>query len=368
MVNPGGRTALYVSTLPPPGGGIATWTRILFERGLPGGWEPVLVDTRLAAGRRIFERGRPGVAEAVRTGRILGSLATALVRRRPAVVHFNTDPLNLGVFRDGLGARLVRAAGRAVVVHHHGLPAELREHPERRAQRRGLAALVRTARLNLAMNEPSRAFLEELGATRVVSLPNFFDETRLVAGDAAPRRPARRRVLFVGGLTRAKGAPQALELARRMPELEVHLYGAPYDEMAADLAAKPANAVVHGEVSHDALVAALCDADALLFPSEREGFPYAVLESMVCGLPVVASPVGAIPEMIVEGRGGFLRPREPEALAQALRALFADEPRRVAMGRFNQERARAEYAYGVVSRRLVALYEEIAGDAPAATG
>ena len=100
----------------------------------------------------------------------------------------------------------------------------------------------------------------------------------------------------------------------------------------------------------------LAASDVFLLPSAHEGFPYGVLEAMVLGLPVVATRVGAIPEMVLQGQGGVLvDERSVSNLVSALEEVLADESRRVAMGRFNQARARREYAYSAVAPRLAEL-------------
>lgn len=356
---------MYLSPLPPPGGGMGTWTRILLARGLPGGWTPVLVDTRLPAQRRPFERGRLG-SEALRAARIVFSLLRALLRERPDLVHVNVAPLDPGVYRDLFCVALVRLFRVPVVLQHHGLVARLGE-PARAGLRRALVLAARLAALNLVLNEASAAFLRPCTSRAVASIPNFFDETRIPAQPPERRAPgARPRVAFVGPLTAAKGVPALIAAARELPQVEFQLFGAESPELGLLLESAPPNVVARGEVDAATLVAELRRSHVLVLPSEHEGFPLAVAEAMAAGLPVVATPVGAIPEMIEDGRGGTLTSREPERLARDLRALLADEDRRLGQGRFNQEKAYRCYAYGVVAARLVEAYEAVCAPAPAA--
>lgn len=73
--------------------------------------------------------------------------------------------------------------------------------------------------------------------------------------------------------------------------------------------------------------------DVFALPSRAEGMPTAILEAMVCGLPVVATRVGSVPELVEDGVTGILVPAgDPDALARAVRRLVADPELRAAMG------------------------------------
>jgi glycosyltransferase involved in cell wall biosynthesis len=360
------RRVIFLSSLPPPAGGISTWTRILLERGLPDGWEPALVNTAAAAGDDVFARALLSWRQVDRTRRIVGGLRRELTRGDAAVVHLNIAPLAVGILRDWVCARLARNRGVPVVVHHHGLTPALLDAPNARFLLPILDRLMRLATVNIVMNEPSRAFVAERlrdPDAVIENVPNFFDERSMPEPGLEPRNPDRvRKVAFVAGMTLIKGAPLVVEVARELPDVEFHLYGKVYDEVRADLDAAPANAVIHGEVDHDSVVAGLRDADLFLFPTiHPEGFPYGVLEAMAMGLPVVSTRVGAIPEMVEHERGGLLCERSAAALAAAVESLLSDEDRRARMGGFNRDKASRLYTYPPVARRLSAIYARASG-------
>jgi glycosyltransferase involved in cell wall biosynthesis len=87
---------------------------------------------------------------------------------------------------------------------------------------------------------------------------------------------------------------------------------------------------------------------------------------MAAGLPVVASAVGGIPELVVDGETGFLvPPGDPEALAEALRRVVADDELRRRLGAGGRERAEQLFAVEPGRRAHVALYERLlAGGMP----
>jgi glycosyltransferase involved in cell wall biosynthesis len=88
----------------------------------------------------------------------------------------------------------------------------------------------------------------------------------------------------------------------------------------------------------------LADTDLLVLPSFQEGFPNSLLEGMAHGLPIVATTVDGIPELIDHGRTGLLvPPGDAEALARAIGSLLADPGRRRALGEAGRARAAAEF-------------------------
>jgi glycosyltransferase involved in cell wall biosynthesis len=112
---------------------------------------------------------------------------------------------------------------------------------------------------------------------------------------------------------------------------------------------------VIGPVSPDALPDLYRAADVLVFPTvwPTEGFGMVAAEAMACGIPVVASRIAAIPEVVLDGRTGLLfTPGDAGDLAQKLATLLADRPLRLSLGR--QGAVEAErYAWSHVSEALL---------------
>jgi len=101
-------------------------------------------------------------------------------------------------------------------------------------------------------------------------------------------------------------------------------------------------------------------ADAFVLPSEFEGNPLTVMEAMAAGLPVVATAVGGVPELVQDGASGLLVPPGDEAaLGSALRALATDPDRRAAMGRTGQRHARERFRVETMAEAYGRLYESL---------
>jgi glycosyltransferase involved in cell wall biosynthesis len=104
--------------------------------------------------------------------------------------------------------------------------------------------------------------------------------------------------------------------------------------------------------------------DLFAYPSLHEGLGSILIDAMQFGLPVVASDVGGIPDLIVDGKHGLLVPPEDApALAEAIRALLSDSDRRRAISEANIARAR-EYRPEVMAERYIELYSEILEQRP----
>ncbi len=104
---------------------------------------------------------------------------------------------------------------------------------------------------------------------------------------------------------------------------------------------------------------ALRRSDLFVLPSHNEGMGRAAVEAMAAGLPVVATRVGGLPDVVADGETGLLvPPRDPGALAEALLRLLQDPALRRQMGKAGQKRAE-EFSDQVMFERLEALYSEI---------
>jgi N-acetyl-alpha-D-glucosaminyl L-malate synthase BshA len=101
-------------------------------------------------------------------------------------------------------------------------------------------------------------------------------------------------------------------------------------------------------------------ADVFLLPSDQESFGLAALESLASGVPVVASDVGGVAEVVTQGETGWLVPvRNPAAMARAVLSMLADPARRRAMGRAARASALARFQPGPLVSRTEALYREL---------
>jgi glycosyltransferase involved in cell wall biosynthesis len=176
------------------------------------------------------------------------------------------------------------------------------------------------------------------------------------------------RIVWVGRIDRAKGLIVLLQAANLLKNdfrnFELLIGGKVWDAayyrelLDYKAAANLEEAHFIGFVSD--LQSFLLDADIFALPSLMEVGPATVLEAMGCGLPVVGSDVGAVPDDIVDNETGFLvPPGNPVALATKLRLLVSDEKLRIRMGRKARERAMSQFSYNRMFSMVLDMYREL---------
>ena len=226
---------------------------------------------------------------------------------------------------------------------------------------------------------------------RVEVIYNGIDTTEyhpVTATDVLEREgidPDRPTVVFVGRITRQKGVTHLLDAAAHLvPEAQLVLCaGAPdTPELAAEVRAaveslrREREAVIWIErmLPRADIVQILSHATLFACPSIYEPFGLVNVEAMACGIPVVGSAVGGIPEIIVEGETGHLvsfepgpdpfgTPAHPERfareLAEAMNDLLGDPGRAEKWGAASRDRVLTNFAWPAIADQTVALYERL---------
>jgi glycosyltransferase involved in cell wall biosynthesis len=171
----------------------------------------------------------------------------------------------------------------------------------------------------------------------------------------------------IGRLCDVKGQRELIAALAQVPDARAVLVGADLEQGGAFQSALERDAERLGV--RDRVVFAgrrenaaelLAELDVLALPSWTEGLPLVVLEAMARRRPVVATPVGGTPEVVVDGETGLLvPPRDPDALAAALRTLLADADLRRRMGEAGYERVRARFSAAAMTGRVLAIYDEV---------
>lgn len=220
-------------------------------------------------------------------------------------------------------------------------------------------------RLRKGLNQNWRRL--PLGVNQQVFYPQERDEAR-----HRLQIDAKGKILIcVGRLSQVKGYNLAFAVLERLKEdQDIRLFLVGDGEDRATLEAEvrrrdlDKQVTFWGAVAHDRLPMLLNAADVFFMPSLAEGLPNALLEAMACGLPVVASPVGGIPDVIRSGENGFLlSDRDSDNAAKmVLAALDAPQALRLSALRTIEER----YSVATLARLIDKLFLQAARPASTA--
>lgn len=313
--------------------------------------------------------------------RALGACVAACRRWRPDVVHTHNSKAGF------IGRLAARMAGVRAVVHTvHGFAFHDEEPPLRRALFLACERLAAPwADATIAISAPLRTWARRVGIAGAASYRVIH--SGIDAGFHQPVPPDERERLraalglvpadlaigLVSKIWEGKGHADLLEalvpLQGRWPNARVVFVGE--GPLRPALEARARALGVEGAVIFTGFRDDVADVTAALdvacLPSHFEGMGRVVLEAMARGLPVVATRVGGIPDLVVDGATGLLvPPGDPAALAEALGRLLGDAPLRRRLGEAGARRAaEPRFAADTMVREIERVYLEVLERHPA---
>lgn len=230
--------------------------------------------------------------------------------------------------------------------------------------------IARGAHAFIAVSETGRDLMvesERLDPRDIVVIPNGIGPA------ASPSRAEARAELGISDDERVVGSvghlrPEksfetlvaaAASLRERIPGLRVLIAGEgeERERLEARIAGLGLEGVVELVGARDDVPRLLAALDVAVCCSDFEGGPLSVMEYMRAGLPVVATRVGGLPELLGENGAVFVPPRKPEALADGIERVLSDGALAERLGEAGRERQRTDYDIAVWARRLEDLYE-----------
>jgi len=284
----------------------------------------------------------------------------------PDVVHFNPsfDPKSL--LRELNMIALCKLHRRSTLVQFHG---------------GNLSNLVRnghvsvyiklifklSSHLVLLTHIQKKPLLKYCSAKRISVIPNMID-TRIYHKKNQSQN-SQYRILYMSKIESKKGAFDVLEsiqfVLKRYSNVKFLFAGDGPDKEKLKLLCCENGfeecVKFLGYVKNQRKINFLCRGDIFLFPSQyQEGMPFALLEAMAAGLPVIATSMGGIPEIIEHRMNGLLiPPQKPKKLAQAINKLLANHRIRKEFGKINRYKAETEYDTKIVCEKFNKLYQKL---------
>lgn len=358
--------------LPPPIGGVATYYQSLLGSSLPEQVDLHFVQTS-SQKRALSRSGRATVSNLVSALGDCVRFTRAVLAHRPQVCHIGTA-FGLSFIKHSVCVGVARFLGKRVLLHPHCSLSVLYTGRSGWWQRLFRRVIKLTDGV-VALSHEWIQLRSIVPTCRVYDLPNAIDLAPYCP--IAQERLARvksngaLKILYLGYLGRAKGSFDLIEAAKQAISegmaLSVDLVG---DELTSgegrllrecvDDARLNGHVRVHLPALGAEKLAFFRGADVFVYPSYHEGMPIAVLEAMGCGLPVVATRVGGLPDLITDGVNGILvEPGRPDQLVAALHKLSIDNKLRCSMQQKSYQLVLEHYDIEQHVTQLVGIYRAV---------
>lgn len=253
------------------------------------------------------------------------------VKEYPADILHMTSSASLGLLRDILMLRMAKSYSFKTIVHFRfGRAPELKK--KKNWEWRLLCKVITLADKAIFIDQNSYFAVKDVGYSNIELLPNPISPkvNGIIEAHPCVKRDSS-LILFVGHVTRQKGVFELIEASRYFPHKKIKFVGRVIDDvtpLVSKIQHDCPNVHFVGEEVYSEIIKDLLACSVFVLPSYTEGFPNVILEAMACGCAIVATSVGAIPEMLEgdeNGRYGTLvNPQDSESLRFAIENFFAD--------------------------------------------
>jgi glycosyltransferase involved in cell wall biosynthesis len=307
----------------------------------------------------------PLVAELQKAGVQVRALPWRTGRRKPTDVWRVWRALRghrFAIVHHHVGGKLLswltrHFSGARIIVHVHGRVIEAESFAPREIHIRHADAAIATSREVAQWIRGVRPDVVYAGveteAETSGSMALVPGRTGHTIGTACRLVPVKDLMTLLGALVRLRDdVPDArLEIAGDGPERS---------RLEREVAARSLTGAVTFLGWRADIRAVMSGWDVFALPSLEESFPIAALEAMTAGLPVVASAVGGLPELVIDGETGWLvPPGDPGALAERLRALLLNPELRRALGASGRNRARQHFSMEQMVAAITRIYDRV---------
>lgn len=351
-----------IAPLPPPYGGISNWAvlvlRFIKSRGdfaiktidIAPRWRTI---DDLSVWKRVISGGLKLIFDY--------SKYLYVLLGRPDVVHLTTSG-RLAVLRDVAVLATARIF-RISTVYHIRIGRIPDIVMKQTVEWKILYRAIMMASAVIALDNETAAVIRRCcSGITVRQIPNGIDVKKLPISSSSKIRT----VIYLGWVIPTKGIE---ELCQAWSQLSLTGWRCIVVGPGSEIYRQELRNRFHlknltfiSEKSHEDAMRLLAASDVLVLPSYTEGFPNVIIEAMAMGKAIVATSVGAIPEMLADGCGMLVPPQDVGSFAAALSRVCIDEHLRASIGSRAKEKAYHEYAIDKVLDQLTTLWNELSGD------
>jgi glycosyltransferase involved in cell wall biosynthesis len=223
----------------------------------------------------------------------------------------------------------------------------------------------RAAALTSVTGSLKNTALQTFPDAEISVIPNGVDSIFFKSSNLTGRQDKRFKLISVARLVERKGIQDVLRALAELNDPELSLLIVGTGNYADRLRKLCGNLSLNGTVSfygfcHPRKLPGLMgDSDAFILPSRAEAFGNVFAEAMACGLPVIGSDVGGIPDLIDTTNGILVKPGDIEMIKRAIVKIKTSKTLRASMGAANRKKMMADYTWESIGNRYVSVYEDV---------
>ncbi|MFQ5444607.1 MAG: glycosyltransferase family 4 protein [Nitrospinales bacterium] len=251
------------------------------------------------------------------------------------------------------------------IIHIHGSEFELFFNNSNGLVKRLIVNLFDTADAIIVLSKTWKNFVQSISANPHIYI--LYNGSSLKKFSGKIPNNGKIKVLFMGRLGQRKGAFDLLEAfgkaIKTVPDLQLILGGDGEVEQIREMVSQKGlknQVIVPGWISGEEKISTFKSCDIFVLPSFNEGLPGSILEAMAVGVPVISTPVGGIPEAVIENRNGFLiNPGDVDSLYKKIVKLGQDKNLREMMGKESHKIIKEKFDIESIVSKLGEIYAEV---------
>lgn len=343
-------TILFILHMPPPVHGASMMGKYIHD-------SKVVNETfdchyiNLTTAKDLSDIGKIGLRKLIQFVQLLKKIRKEVKKLKPQLVYVTPNACGGAFYKDFIVVQLLKIMGCRVVAHYHNKGVATRQNriPDKWLYHRFFKG-IQVILLAEPLYEDMQQFVKR---EQVLFCPNGIPESS--STNRRPRKESIPHIFFLSNLLIEKGVLTLLDACKLLKSqgyvFQCDFVGGETADINAERFKQECKqrgitdcVTYHGRKYGEEKLIFFQQADLFVLPTFNECFPLVLLEAMEQGLPCIASAIGGTPEIIDEGKTGFLVPcKEVRPLAERIELLLKDKNLREQLGKAGREKFEREY-------------------------
>lgn len=305
----------------------------------------------LTTAKNLADIGKVGLRKLIQFVQLLYRIRKEVKKLKPQLVYVTPNACGGAFYKDFIVVQLLKAMGCKVVAHYHnkGVATRQNHKPDKWLYRQFFKG-IQIILLAEPLYEDMQQFVKR---EQVLFCPNGIPESSPT--NKPPQKGSLPHIFFLSNLLIDKGVLTLLDACKQLKEqgyvFQCDFVGGETADMNAECFKRECEqrgiadcVTYHGRKYGEEKLTFFQQADIFVLPTFNECFPLVLLEAMEQSLPCISSAIGGTPEIVDEGKTGFLVPcREVQPLAERIGILLKDETLRKQLGKAGRAKFEREY-------------------------